>query len=92
MIKRGLIVIAIAVALTGATGASSAPPSVQLDADLPLWLAPGVTLALAGTSDPETVIAVVRGGSTVASTTAGQDGRFSMRSVLARTGAPVCTG
>lgn len=86
MMKSGLIVIASAFALTGATGASSAPPAVRFDADLPLWLAPGVTLALAGTSDPDTVIAVERGGGTIVSTTVGEDGRFSIRSVLARTG------
>jgi hypothetical protein len=34
--KSRLLVIAIAFAVTGATGASSAPPGVQLDADLPV--------------------------------------------------------
>src|SRR5438034_8102578 len=86
MMKSGLIVSAIAFALTGATGANSAPPAVQLDTPLPLWLAPGVTLAVSGTGDPGTVIAVERGAAAIASTTAGQDGRFSIRSVLARAG------
>lgn len=85
--KSGLIAIAIAFALTGASGASSAPPAVRLDADLPLWLAPGVKLAVTGAGDPGTVIAVERSGSTIVSTTVGEDGRFSVRSVLARSGA-----
>jgi poly-gamma-glutamate capsule biosynthesis protein CapA/YwtB (metallophosphatase superfamily) len=87
MMKSGLIVITIAFALTGATGASSAPPAVQLDGDLPLWLAPGVALAVTGTGDPGTVIAVERGDSTIVSATVGDEGRFSVRSVLARSGA-----
>jgi poly-gamma-glutamate synthesis protein (capsule biosynthesis protein) len=51
-----------------------------------LWLAPGVTLAVNGTGNPGTVIAVERSGDTVVSTTVGEDGRFSVRSVLARSG------
>jgi poly-gamma-glutamate capsule biosynthesis protein CapA/YwtB (metallophosphatase superfamily) len=86
MMKFRLIVVAIAVVLMGATGASSAPPAVQLEAGLPMWLAPGVTLAFAGTGDPGTVIAVERGGDTIVSTTVGQDDRFSVRSVLVRAG------
>jgi hypothetical protein len=68
MMKSGLIVIAIACALTRATGARSAPPAVRLDADLPLWLAPGVTLALTETGDAGIEIAVERSGDTIAST------------------------
>jgi poly-gamma-glutamate capsule biosynthesis protein CapA/YwtB (metallophosphatase superfamily) len=86
MMKSRLIVIAIAFAVTRATAASSAPPTVQLDTHLPSWLAPGVTLAVRGTGDPGTVIVVERGGDAMVSTTAGQDGRFSIRSVLARAG------
>jgi poly-gamma-glutamate capsule biosynthesis protein CapA/YwtB (metallophosphatase superfamily) len=86
MRKTVLLAIAIAFALTGATSANSAPPAVQLDRDLPLWLAPGVTLAVTGTGDPGTVIAVQRDGGTVASATVDEDGRFAIRSVLARSG------
>jgi poly-gamma-glutamate synthesis protein (capsule biosynthesis protein) len=86
MRKRGLIAIAIALALTGATGASSAPPAVQLDGELPLWLAPGVTLALGGTGDPGTIVAVKRGSGTIASATIGEDGHFAVRAVLAGSG------
>jgi poly-gamma-glutamate capsule biosynthesis protein CapA/YwtB (metallophosphatase superfamily) len=86
MIKSGLVVISIAFALTGAAGARSAPPPVQLDAELPSWLAPGVTLAVTGAGSPGTVIALERGGGTIVSTTVGQDGRFSLRSVLVRAG------
>jgi hypothetical protein len=60
MMKSGLIVVAMAFALAGATGASSGPPAVQLDTHLPSWLAPGVSLAVSGTGDPGTVIAVGR--------------------------------
>jgi poly-gamma-glutamate capsule biosynthesis protein CapA/YwtB (metallophosphatase superfamily) len=77
----------LALALTGAGGASSAPPAVQLDADLPSWLAPGVTLAFSGSADAGTLVAVERAGVTIVSTTVGEDGRFSIRSVLARAGA-----
>ena len=86
MLRRGLIVVAIAFALTGATRASSAPPAVQLDTDLPTWLAPGVTLTIRGTADPGTVIEIKRGAGTIYSTTVGEDGNFLVRSVLARPG------
>ena len=86
MLKRGLIVGAIAFALTGATRASSAPLAVQLDTDLPTWLAPGVTLTVRGTADPGTVIEVKRGAGTIYSTTVGEDGNFLVRSVLSRAG------
>jgi poly-gamma-glutamate capsule biosynthesis protein CapA/YwtB (metallophosphatase superfamily) len=86
MIKSGLVVVSIAFALTGAAGARSAPPPVQLDAKLPSWVAPGVTLAVSGTGDPGTVIALERGGNAIVSTTVGEDRRFSFRSVLARAG------
>lgn len=87
MIRSAPIVIAITLALAGATGAPSAPIAAQLDADLPVWLAPGVTLAVTGSADPGTVIAVERAGATIVSTTVGEDGRFSVRTVLARAGA-----
>jgi poly-gamma-glutamate synthesis protein (capsule biosynthesis protein) len=86
MLKCGLIVVAIAFALTGATRAHSAPPAVQLDTDLPAWLAPGVTLTVRGTADPGTVIEVKRGAGTISSTTVGDDRIFLTRSVLARPG------
>src|SRR5580765_7143626 len=86
MLKCGLIVVAIAFALTGATRAGSAPPAVQLDTDLPAWLAPGVMLTVRGTADPGTVIEVKRGAGTISSTTVGEDRIFLARSVLARLG------
>ncbi|MDX6408216.1 MAG: hypothetical protein QOE13_1287 [Gaiellaceae bacterium] len=86
MIKSGLSVVAVTFALVGAVSAGPAPPTVQLDADLPLWLAPGVSLAVAGTADPGTTIAVELGVGIVHSTAVGDDGRFSLRSVLARAG------
>lgn len=85
--RGGLVVIVLALALTGAGGASSATPAVRLDAHLPSWLALGVTLAFAGSADPGTLVAVERAGTTIVSTTVGEDGRFSIRSVLARAGA-----
>jgi poly-gamma-glutamate capsule biosynthesis protein CapA/YwtB (metallophosphatase superfamily) len=85
--RGGLVVIVLALALTGAGGASSATPAAQLDAHLPSWLALGVTLAFAGSADPGTLVAVERAGTTIVSTTVGEDGRFSIRSVLARAGA-----
>jgi len=86
MVRSGPIIIAISLALSGATGAPSAPLVAQLDGHLPVWLAPGVTLAAAGSADPGSVIAVERAGVAIASTTVGEDGRFSVRAVLSRAG------
>jgi poly-gamma-glutamate synthesis protein (capsule biosynthesis protein) len=87
VIRSAPILIAITFALAGASGAPSARLVAQLDGALPLWLAPGVTLAASGSADPGTVIAVERAGTTIVSTMVGEDGRFSIRSVLARAGA-----
>jgi capsule synthesis protein PGA_cap len=87
MIRSAPIIIAITLVLTGATGAPSARLVAQLDVDLPVWLAPGVTLSLAGSADPGSVIAVERAGVTITSSTVGEDGRFSSRAVLSHTGA-----
>ncbi|CAN5281404.1 hypothetical protein BH18ACT12_BH18ACT12_06850 [soil metagenome] len=87
MIRSAASVIAIALALTGATGAPSAPIAAQLDADLPVWLALGVTLVVTGSADSGTVIAIERAHATIVSATVGEDGRFSVESVLTRAGA-----
>jgi poly-gamma-glutamate capsule biosynthesis protein CapA/YwtB (metallophosphatase superfamily) len=87
MSRSAPVVIAITLALAGASGAPSARLVAELDAALPAWLAPGVTLAASGSADPGTVIAVERAGAMIVSTTVGEDGRFSVRSVLIRAGA-----
>ena len=79
MIRSAPIIIAITLALAGATGAPSAPLVAQLDADLPVWLAPGVALGVTGSADPGTLIAVERAGAAVVSTSVGEDGRFARR-------------
>jgi poly-gamma-glutamate capsule biosynthesis protein CapA/YwtB (metallophosphatase superfamily) len=80
------VIIALAVAFMGAGEAQSSRLAAELDGPLPAWLAPGVTLAVAGSGDPGTLIAVERAGTPIVSATVGEDGRFSIRTVLARAG------
>ena len=87
MIRSSPLVAVIALALFVSPGATPATPVVQLDAGLPAWLAPGASLAVAGTAEAGTVVAVERAGVTVASTNVGEEGRFSLRAELMRPGA-----
>jgi poly-gamma-glutamate capsule biosynthesis protein CapA/YwtB (metallophosphatase superfamily) len=87
VIRSAPLVAVIALALFVSPGATPATPVAQLDAGLPVWLAPGASLALAGTAEAGTVVAVERAGVTVASTTVGEEGRFSLGTVLVRPGA-----
>jgi poly-gamma-glutamate capsule biosynthesis protein CapA/YwtB (metallophosphatase superfamily) len=89
MIPRMKVVVALAIAvlsLAGAARAPSAPTLATLDAKLPAWLAPGVTLAVGGSADAETVVTLANDHGTIASATAGDDGRFSLRVRLAQLG------
>jgi hypothetical protein len=76
MSRSAPVVIAITLALAGASGAPSARLVAELDAALPAWLAPGVTLAASGSADPGTVIAVERAGAMIVSTTVGEGWAF----------------
>jgi poly-gamma-glutamate capsule biosynthesis protein CapA/YwtB (metallophosphatase superfamily) len=89
--RTGLRVVTLAVttafALTGATGAPSAAGPPQPETRLPAWLAPGATLNIAGSAEPGTPVALIDGGSAIASAIAGDDGRFSFRARFNRMGA-----
>jgi len=89
MMPRMKVAAAVAVtvlALAGAARAPSAPALATLDTKLPAWLAPGVTLEIAGSADPGTEVVLAHAQGTAASVAVGDDGRFTMRARLERVG------